>query len=200
MLIAITKHLRLRHLVDPALSRRGLIQGKKITELLHLFLGDITFAQLHTPLAVIATDLQRGREVVLQKGCVVEAVRASISIPGIFTPIIKEEQILVDGNLVNRVPIDTVRKMGAEKVIGVNIVLPPFTQQRLNNMADIILQSFDIMQLQASSCQSQLADVLIEPDVATFSPARLDGADKCIGEGAAAARRALPQIRALLKA
>lgn len=197
-LIGIAKHLRLRHLVDPVIPREGFIQGKKITELLHLFLQDITFAELQTPLAVVATDLQYGTEVILQSGPVVEAVRASISIPGIFTPVIRGEQVLVDGCLVNRVPIETVRKMGAEKVIAVNILLPPFAHQRLRNVADILLQSFDILQLQVTAGKVRAAEVVIEPNVAGFSPARLEDVDRCIREGALAARLALPRIKSLL--
>jgi NTE family protein len=199
VLIEIAKHLRLRHFVDPAIPREGLIHGKKITELLRLFLRDITFDQLATPFAVIAADLKRGTEVVIRKGRVVDAVRASISIPGIFTPVRREGQILVDGSLVNRVPISTVRAMGADKVIAANIGLPPITEQRLRNVADIILQSFDIMQLQVTASKVCNAEVVIEPEVAAFSPARLNNVDQCIEEGAAATRRSLPQIKSLLE-
>ncbi|HHW54214.1 MAG: patatin-like phospholipase family protein [bacterium] len=193
----IAKHLRLRHLVDPVFPRQGLLQGKNIMEILQLFLRDITFAELQIPLAVVATDLASGREVVFREGPVVEAVRASISIPGIFTPLRQGRQVLVDGALVNRVPISTVRAMGAEKVIAVSIN-PSFCPDRLNNVAEIILQSFALLQTQVVADKLQEADLVIEPRVGDINPASLDDAERCIEEGAEAARRFLPQIKALL--
>lgn len=197
MLGDIAKHLRLRHLIDSVFPRQGLLLGKSVTELLRLFLRDITFAELQVPLAVVATDLRSGTEVIFREGQVVEAVRASIAIPGIFTPVRQGRQVLVDGGLVNRVPISTVRAMGAERVIAVNIK-PSVTQNRLHNVADIILQSFVILQTQVMAGRLQEADVVIEPNVEDISPARLDNVERCIQEGAEAARRSLPLIKSLL--
>lgn len=198
MLARVVEKLRLRHLVDPALPRRGLFLGNKITEIMHLFLKNITFDRLHPPLAVVATDLRQGKEVVLQEGKVVEAIRASMAVPGIFTPVHIEDRILVDGGLVNRVPVSVVRTMGAEIVIAVKISLP-LTQKRLNTMPDILLQSFNIMQMQIMEYKLQDADVVIDPDVGQYSSSRLDCVSDCIAEGARAARRALPRIRSLLQ-
>lgn len=198
MLIGIAKHLRLKNIIDPTFPRRGLLLGQKVTGLLHLFLRDLTFDQLKVPLAVVATDLSRGTEVVFREGHVVEALRASIAVPGIFTPVYRGNQVLVDGGLVNRVPVSTVRKMGAEVVIAVKIGLPA-AQKRLQNVADIILQSFDVMQLQIMACKGQHADIIIEPDVVDFSPARLRNVDRCIQAGAVAARQALPLIKSFLR-
>ncbi|HHY36826.1 MAG TPA: patatin family protein [Firmicutes bacterium] len=193
----VAKHLRLRHLLDPVFPRRGLLLGKNITEILRLFLRDTTFAQLQIPLAVVATDLRSGKEVVFREGQVVEAVRASIAIPGIFTPLYRGEQVLVDGGLVNRVPISTVRALGAEKVIAVSIN-PAYTPNRLRNVAEIILQSFAILQTQIMADKLQEADVVIEPRVEDINPASLDEVERCIQEGAAATRRSLPLIKSLL--
>ena len=105
--------------------------------------------------------------------------------------------MLVDGGLVNRVPISTVRAMGAERVIAVNIK-PSVTQNRLHNVADIILQSFVILQTQVVADKLQEADLVIEPRVGDINPASLDDAERCIEEGAEAARRSLPLIKSLL--
>jgi NTE family protein len=109
-------------LIDPALPHSGLISGKKIEEMLNdLALEDKTFDDLKIPFAAVATDVESGAEVILTQGKVIDAVRASISIPGIFTPVKYQNYYLVDGGVVDPVPVDVVQKMGADIIIAVNL-------------------------------------------------------------------------------
>ena len=108
-------------LSDPVLPKSGLIDGVKIAEFIHKYVLDKPIERLPLPLAIIATDLNTGDEVVLRKGNIVEAIRASISLPGIFKPVRKDNYLLVDGGLVNPVPVRTVREMGADFVIAVDL-------------------------------------------------------------------------------
>ena len=116
---------KLASLVDWTLPFSGLLQGKRVVSLLRSILGDITFSQLRFDFACVATDILSGEQVVLREGALVEAVRASISIPGIFTPVELSGRYLVDGGLVNTVPVSICREMGADYVIGVNVIPEP---------------------------------------------------------------------------
>lgn len=107
--------------LDVALPFSGLIDGRKVTRFLEELVGKQSFDGLSPTLSVVACDLNGGREVVFRDGDLVEAVRASISIPGIFRPVIKDGGILVDGGLVNPVPVSAVREMGADIVIAVDL-------------------------------------------------------------------------------
>ena len=108
-------------LSDPVLPKSGLIDGVKIAGFIHQYVLDMPIERLPLPLAIIATDLNTGEEVVLREGNIVEAIRASISLPGIFKPVRKDDYLLVDGGLVNPVPVRTVRDMGADFVIAVDL-------------------------------------------------------------------------------
>jgi NTE family protein len=111
---------RLLALADPSLPRRGFLEGQKVRAYLIGHLGDRTFDDLRLPLALVAVDLNDGSEVILRDGRVVDAVRATISLPGVFTPVERDGQLLVDGGLLNNLPADVVRQMGADVVIAVN--------------------------------------------------------------------------------
>jgi len=105
-----------------ALLFKGFVQGQKVRELLKAIIGDAQFKDLRIPLAVMATDLESGEGVVIKEGSVLEAVRASISIPVVFTPIKIGGKFLVDGGILNPVPIKLAREMGANYIIASNAV------------------------------------------------------------------------------
>jgi len=99
----------------------GLIKGDKLIEFFRSHFVDRDISELARPFAAVATDLQRGREVWLREGGVSDAVRASIALPGLFTPVQRDGSWLVDGGLVNPVPVSLCRAMGADVVIAVDL-------------------------------------------------------------------------------
>jgi NTE family protein len=99
----------------------GLIKGERLIEFFRRHFVDKQIAELPLAFAAVATDLQTGREVWLQEGSVIDAVRASIALPGLFTPARREGRWLVDGGLVNPVPVSLCRAMGADCVIAVDL-------------------------------------------------------------------------------
>lgn len=103
---------RMARLADLTLTNKGLIHGKRITAFIESILKVKTFSQLQTKFACIATDIMTGDQVILQTGSLVEAVRASISLPAIFTPVKIKGRYLVDGGLVNVVPVSVCRDLG----------------------------------------------------------------------------------------
>lgn len=118
------RHLRWSRVAsffDVIFPRSGLIDGRKVVDALGDYLPDRDIEELTVPFGAVATDLSSAREVGIRSGNVIDAIRASISIPGIFTPVCKGDQVLVDGGLVNPVSVSLAREMGAQFVIAVDI-------------------------------------------------------------------------------
>ncbi len=106
---------------DLVFPRSGLIDGKKVVAFLGKHLPQKNIEELPLPFAAVATDIISGKEVVLTKGNIIEAIRASIAVPGIFTPVHLNGYLLVDGGVLNPVPVNVVKEMGAEVVIAVDL-------------------------------------------------------------------------------
>ncbi len=112
--------LQVMGLLDPAFSG-GLFRGDKVFGVAEERVGELTFAELKLPFACVATELESGREHWLLEGELMSAVRASCSIPGMFVPVRHHERWLIDGAVVNPVPVSLARAMGADLVIAVNL-------------------------------------------------------------------------------
>ncbi len=107
--------------VDIVFPKSGLIDGNKIADFIRKYIKAKNIEDLPLPFCAVSTDLATGKEIIIKKGDIVEAVRASISTPGIFTPVIKDNMTLIDGGIVNSVPVSVARKMGADIVIAVDL-------------------------------------------------------------------------------
>ena len=205
-------------LVDVNLSAAGLsLGGRRIYNFMADLLGeDLTFADLRLPLAMASVDIRTGREVVLQGGLVIDAVRASISVPGVFEPVNLGDYRLVDGGVLDNVPVDMARSMGATHTIAVD-VLPSFSRNRpgmtpvetglqLPFGPSSFMELYNVLMIMlAALTESRLReyppDLLIRPELPA-SITLLSGfsrAEEIIAAGERAAEEALPAIRALLK-
>ena len=109
-------------LFSPGFGKSGLVTGTKVQEFLTSKLGNKNIEDLKIPFTAVATDIITGEEIHFNKGDLVEAIRASISIPIVFQPVIWNNIVLVDGGLVNPVPINVAREMGADYIIAVNLM------------------------------------------------------------------------------
>lgn len=201
----------LARLLDPRLGslRKGLIHGRRIQELLYSVIGDVEFKDLKIPFAAVATDLNTGREVVIRKGSVVEAVRASISMPGIFVPVTLEDRCLVDGGLTNPVPADILHDMGAGLIVAVNVLVEPQESKHaaslskeggvagLPNIFNALIQSIYIMEYEITKARTLKADVVITPDVSHIGAFEFHRGEEAILAGYEAARKALPKLHRL---
>ncbi len=112
---------RIGALLDPVLPWSGFIDGKKIAQFVRSHVSLKAVEQLPIPFCAVATELSSGQEMVIREGDLIDAVRASISVPGIFSPVRWKNRILVDGGLVNPVPVSAVRALGADIVIAVDL-------------------------------------------------------------------------------
>jgi NTE family protein len=201
---------RLTRFIDPALPRTGLIKGEKISEQLATFLGGyIDFNDLSIPFACTATDIDTGEAVVFDHGSVEGAVRASVSLPGIFTVAKRENKYLVDGGLAEPVPVNLARNMGADFVIAVNVIpgvldrAHDSVEERIKeakepNIINVLLQSIHIGTYSLVKSSLEKADVVIEPDVVHIGAAEFHHARECIRQGEIAASRAIPEIKGSL--
>lgn len=111
----------LARLADPALPLKGIFKGNKIHNFFDEQLNGMTFDDLQIPLEVTAVDMNSYKEIHISKGSVAEALRATISIPGIFIPVERDGMRLVDGGLLNNLPVDVVREMGADVIVAVDV-------------------------------------------------------------------------------
>jgi NTE family protein len=111
----------LYHFFEVTLPRSGLIDGRKVVSFVRRHVPTSRIEELRLPFAAVATDLETGEEVILWRGDVLEAVRSSLSIPGIFTPARWDGRTLVDGGLVNPVPVSAARALGAEFIVAVDV-------------------------------------------------------------------------------
>lgn len=106
---------------NPSFSKSGIFDGKNIEKILKGFIGDITFADLKIPVSVVSTDICTGEEVIFTEGLLRKALRATVSLPGMFVPMPYKNTYLVDGGLANPIPANVVRKMGADVIIAVDV-------------------------------------------------------------------------------
>ena len=122
----------MRYFVEARIPRSGLIDGARVLEFIRLHARDRRLEELEIPCAAVATDLASGAEVVMDSGETAEAIRASIAIPGLFTPVHRKGRLLVDGGLVNPVPVNVARKLGADVVIAVDVAhFEPLTPDQM---------------------------------------------------------------------
>lgn len=177
------------------LRPQGLVAPDKIHDMLRLLTRNQDFEDLPIRAAVVATDLLTGEEVVLDSGSVADGIIASMSIPGIFLPVPKDGMLLVDGALVNRVPGNLCRRLGADFVIAVDVGWGPL-RSRVRHLPDVIIQTIDILSRQAASKKEIDCDVLIEPDLGNVRPTQLNRAEEIVEKGRQAALAALPAIKA----
>ncbi len=197
-------------LADFTIPTRGFIKGKKITEWLKSVIGGVTFRDLMMPFACVATDISTGEEIIIREGSVVAAVRASSSLPVIFTPARLGGRYLVDGGLVNPIPVRILRDMGADLVIAVTVV--PYLSNRFQpqdadsatkpkepNILNVLIRIMYIVGYQAALSGIREADITIAPDVAQIRPDNFNRAQECILQGEQAAQRSIPKIKEKLK-
>jgi NTE family protein len=188
----------------------GLLKGGKLFTFLRGGLLDKHIEQLKRPFATVATDLGNGREVWFRSGPVADAVRASIATPGLFTPWQDKDRLLVDGALVNPVPVSLARAMEAEFVIAVdlNSHLSGRHARAVGGkpakgptMMEVMSGSINIMsaRINRSRMAGEPAEAIIQPRLADMGVMEYHRGAEAIAEGRAAGEQAVPQIRRLLQ-
>ena len=157
--------------METQFTSKALTKGTRVEKLLAELVGAKAFDELSTRFAAVATDLNTGERIVMQDGDLLSAVRASMSIPGVFRPVERDGRILIDGQLVDPIPIAACRAMGADKVIAVDINPPnapgsakPFAKV---NIFDVLMNTLTIFNCEMTRrvLAEHKPDLLIRPDV-----------------------------------
>ena len=181
----------------------GLVAGTAVLEYIAQLLSHVTvtdFRQLPIPFAAVATDLVTGEKVVLRRGSLASAVRASMSIPGVFDPWEINGRLLVDGGMVSNMPVETAKELfPGYPVSAVNLTSELDPRENLGSMLSVISQSITILTMQNVRREAALADLLISPGVKEYPMLGSNPAGEIIAQGRTAAEKMVPQLRELLK-
>ena len=181
-------------MIPPAM---GLIKGNHIYTIIKGLVGEKTFSDLKIPMAVVTTDIEKGEEVTFTSGPLAEAIHASCSYPGIFVPRRISNRLLVDGGIINSVPVSVARRMGADIVVAVDA---GFCVQvgEIKSIFGVILQALQITGEELNRYQSMQADVLIKPDLGAINQLDFGSAKLAIQKGEVSAMEKLKLIKRAL--
>jgi len=180
------------------LPKQGLLSSKTLEKFIDSELGKIDISSLQKAYAAVGVDLTTGEEVVFQSGPVSQAVRASCAIPGVFTPLIREKQVIVDGGVLNFLPTDVTKQLGADYVISIKLVPSISKHHPPQNIIQILVNSF-MLALGQIAEHAPAGDVSIVPDLTGLNPHDFKQADELYHRGRDAALKTIEQIKNDLK-
>lgn len=187
-----------KYYLDFTVPKMGFISGKRIKDFIKVFTHGKSIEELALPVAVVATDLLTGERVVFKEGPVANAVRASISIPGIFVPEKYEGRLLVDGGVADRVPVSVAKDMGADIVIAVDVSRVKRNAE-ITSIYDVIMQSIDIMQTEIVINRQIASDIMICPSVEQYSSQAFTNIKEIIAIGEQETRRNMEKIKEVIE-
>ncbi len=201
----IIKKLKFSDLLDLSLApikNGALLRSKKMKKKLQQYLGKTTFGELKIPFSCVAADLISGEVAVLgeKDDEVCQAVVASSSIPTIFKPIQMGEKLLVDGGVLCRVPIDTVRNMGADVIVAVDVLGKVRKCDKKYNVFTIMTRTFDIAdcELTKKTIKEKHPDLFIEPDLGDMNQYKFKDIDFAIQKGYETGKAYADKIKRLI--
>lgn len=188
-------------LLDYALlsATMGPIRGERLEMFVNKKIPVTNIEALKIPFAAVATDLNRGTRVVLDRGPLARAIRASCAIPGVFQPVEHQGRMLVDGGAVDNLPVAVAREKGADIVIAVDIS-QNVTNYNITNLIDVTLQAVNIMFAENVINKRRDADVLISPAVGSVAMMDFTQKKRLMQAGMEAGQQAAPAIRQAIEA
>lgn len=190
--------------MDPSFFRTGgILKGEKIEQALREFAGSPDFKDLKVPFYIVTSDLITGKEVVLSEGDVFNAVRASFSIPGVFSPVRHNEQWLLDGAVVAPVPTRVLREHKCDVIIAVDVGNELSTEWALDSggtpgTVDVMIQALSMMEQKITEPCMRLADVRIVPPLGSHSWTDFSHAEELIETGYRTTIEHIPAIKRLI--
>lgn len=176
-----------------SLSKMAILSNDKLGDLIIEHIGDVNFDQASIPCAMVATDISNGDKIILKEGKVSNAVMASTCIPGLFIPVEINKRLLVDGGIVENVPITPLKEMGAEFIIAVDLNAE-YSHKKPETIVEVLLKTFDFTLMNATKLQTEEADILIKPDLSSFDRINTDQTKELIDRGYLAAKNVLKKI------
>lgn len=199
---------QLRVSLDPrrhnsSTGRSGIIQGRNIDLLLKKLTRnvpeDIRFADLPMPFACNATEVISGKVYEFHEGDLVEAMRASMAIPGVFTPVKKDSMMFVDGFVTNNYPVDVAKRLGADIIIGLDLVSTRPPEERYDNILDLVTHMIDVNGTHLYEDNISKSNVYIDIDVTEYNAASFGATDidSMLVRGERRAREMVPALEQL---
>jgi NTE family protein len=183
-----------KNLFDPVMPKMGLLAGDKLEKVIRDLTDSRSFRDCKIPLYVVTTNIETGEEVVLKSGDLQKAIRASCSWPGIFAPVKIDGRLLVDGGVKNSVPTKFALDGETDYIIAVDVGFC-VKHGKIDNIFQMILQSFQVMGHELNKWQSREADTVIEVDLGDLDQAAFDRAREAIREGFQAAEAKIGKIK-----
>lgn len=179
----------------------GLSRGQNVYNLLYqlmLPVNDVRdFEELPIPFFCVATNIETGESLILDKGRLAEAVTASGALPSIFQPVVIGDKILIDGGVTNNFPIEELRSKGMDIIIGVDVQDDLRDRESLKTAPEILIQISNFRTINAMKDKVPLADIYIKPDIANFSVLSFNEGEDIIANGEVAARKNLEALNAI---
>lgn len=197
-LYQIAKLFKRKYYLDFTVPKMGFISGKRVKDMIRALTYNRRLEELDIPTAVVATDILTGEKVVMTEGPIAEAVRGSISIPGIFVPEKMGDRLLVDGGVIDRIPVSVVKSLGADLVIAVDVSSNK-VQGDVTTIYDVIMQSIEIMQHELVHHRQIASDLMMHPAVDRFNSRAFTDLEEIIAVGEEEARKHIDAIRALIE-
>ncbi|MEG2665411.1 MAG: patatin-like phospholipase family protein [Bacteroidales bacterium] len=177
----------------------GLIKGQHINNLFYTLTSNAylskDFNDLNIPFFCIATDILSGKGIVLDKGNLAMSMRASMAVPSIFTPIEIDSFLLVDGGIVNNFPVDELKAMGADIIIGVDVGFQYAGKEKINSLMNVLEETIFMGSKDNILINRKLCDVLIKPDLKGYTTYSFGKTDSLLAIGERAALTAYPQLK-----
>lgn len=198
LLRELSHFVRKKYLTYLTTRKLSLEKKERLLNPLKELLKDQPIDKTKIPFATVAIDLTTGREVIFQKGPIIDAVYASSAIQGVFPPLVLNNRVLVDGGPTSGIPIETAKELGADFVIAVNVPQIPRKENQFKNGLEVILRSDWAAQAKLNQLNLSFADVLITPQVRSIHWANFGKADDCIQRGYQAAIRKTEEIKTRL--
>jgi len=192
---------RLMKLIDISIPKTSLLSGNKIRRFLEKLIGDKYFSDTKIPFKIVTADLESGKEIVISKGKLVDAIMASISIPGIFPPRRLQEGLLVDGGLINATPTNVVKEMGSDVVIGVDLTMQSKIELKEPNIYQTLMRSYEILRTQSTKFNIDENGenlLILKPNITELRKFKFYEIQKFVEEGDRIARKDLPKIKKLM--
>lgn len=180
---------------------KGVVKGQSIDSVLselYLDAKDINdFSKLPIPFSCVATDVETGKEIILNKGYLPEAIRASMSLPSLFSPVEIDDKLLIDGGVVDNFPANIALNMGADYLIGVDIGSRLKKKEEIGSFIDILNQTSNYKKVEATEEARKKVNLLLLPNMNKYELLSFDKAKDIIAEGEKAAREQIDEIRKL---
>lgn len=177
---------------------KGMHEGQRIS----MLLSDLTksvhnvsdFNQFQIPFACISANIETGKAEVFNSGFLADAMRASMAIPTIFTPVEINDNLYVDGGLINNFPVEELKRMGADIIIGVDVQSPFFKKSEITSPVHVLSQASKILRSEANIKARKQCDILIRPNVKKYSVLEFDEYESILEKGKSAGEEALNDI------